>query len=257
MWRQFLESLTHDENCFVTLTYNDDCLPSDGALCPEDLSVFIRELRRFASPKRIRYFAVGEYGEEGSRPHYHLSLFGVSAFTIISRRCLSEIIAEIWGKGFTSVYEFNHLTAQYVAGYTVKKIKDVEDGRKFRVPEFARCSNRPGIGAPAMATLGRALLDTYQDWGTGDVPSVLSIGQKRIPIGRYCLSLLRKEVGFTDEYIRTVKGRISWTKSIEMQALLDHLEPNSTIKAQYLKDIEGRLNQIEAAVARQQKRSGK
>lgn len=257
MWRQYLESLTHDENCFVTLTYNDASLPSDGQLQPRDLQVFIREIRREIAPRRVRYFSVGEYGEENDRPHYHLSLFGVSAFTKCSHGYLPEVVAATWGKGFTSVYEFNHLTAQYVAGYTVKKLKDRKDGKFWAVPEFARMSNRPGIGAPAMATLGKQLLGTYQSWESGDVPNQLSIGQRKIPLGRYLLRMLRREVGFSEEYAKKVRDRLSWQKSVELQSLLQGVEEGATIKKAYTKDIEGKLIQVEERAKLLKKRSGK
>lgn len=257
MWRQFLESLCHDENCFVTLTYSDDFLPDGGRLRPEDLRVFIREIRRSIAPRRVRYFGVGEYGEENDRPHYHLSLFGVSRYSVLPCGDLPSLIDRIWGKGFTTVFEFNHLTAQYVAGYTVKKLKDRKDGKEWVVPEFARMSNRPGIGAAAMETVARQLNSTYWDWKDGDVPHQLQIGQRKIPLGRYLLSRLRKEVGFSEEYTKEVRDRASWEKSVEMQSLLNGVQDGSTIKAKYLEDIEGRLRQVEARAALMKKRSGK
>lgn len=241
MWRQYLESLCHDHSSFVTLTYADSFLPQDGALEPVALQLFLKRLRRALHPRRIRFFAVGEYGGRTRRPHYHLSLFGLSGFDpgdVLA-------VAKSWPSGFTQVAEFNHHTAQYVAGYTVKKLKDKDDGIIWKVPEFARMSNRPGIGALAMETIGKQLLDNYQGWPSGDVPSELSIGKRKIPLSRYLISMLRKNVGFTPQYIEQVKGRYSYEKSIEMQSLLVGVEDGSTIKAQFLKDIEGRLIQIE------------
>lgn len=246
MWRQFLESLCHEHNSFVTLTYRDDCLPGDGCLVPDHATVFIRELRRQLYPVRIRYFLVGEYGETTRRPHYHLSLFGVSAYQGINNKRVDAAINDAWGMGYTSVYEFNHLTAQYVSGYVVKKLKDRKDGFEPAVPEFARMSNRPGIGANAMGVVAKALLDTHSDWESGDVPRVLRIGQRSIPLGRYLLARLRREVGFSEAYIKEVRDRTSYEKSIEMQTLLNASDPTATFKASYLNDIEGKLNQVEA-----------
>ena len=36
----------------------------------------MKKLRGRLSPKRVRYFHCGEYGEKFSRPHYHVCLFG-------------------------------------------------------------------------------------------------------------------------------------------------------------------------------------
>lgn len=159
--------------------------------------------------------------------------------------------------GYTSVFEFNHLTAQYVAGYTVKKLKDRKDGKDWNYPEFARMSNRPGIGARAMVTIASQLNSVYQNWGSGDVPAQLRIGERRIPLGRYLLARLRKEVGFSDEYTKEVRDRASWEKSVEMQSLLDGVEDGSTIKKKYLENIEGRLIQVEERAKLLKKRSGK
>ena len=71
--RCVLESLYHDENLFITLTYDDDHLPADGLLYRSDVTKFIKRLRHYCS---VRYFGCGEYGTKNKRPHYHLILFG-------------------------------------------------------------------------------------------------------------------------------------------------------------------------------------
>ena len=73
--RCVLEAKMHDENCFITLTYNDENLPKDYGLCKEDLTLFFKRLRKNTGEK-IRYYAAGEYGDLYGRPHYHACLFG-------------------------------------------------------------------------------------------------------------------------------------------------------------------------------------
>lgn len=254
MWRQYLESLCHEHNSFVTLTYNRVSVPGNWQLRPDHLVSFIRELRRQLYPFRIRYFGVGEYGEQNYRPHYHLSLFGVSPYSGHNNQRIDEMVQRTWGMGYTSTNEFNHLTAQYVSGYVVKKLKDRKDGHEWIVPEFARMSNRPGIGANAMQIIAKQLDSTYTDWRDGDVPRVLHIGKRSIPLGRYLLARLRKEVGFTPEYIKTIRDRQSYEQSVQMQVLQDSAAPGSTFKASYLSDIEGKLNQVEARARLYKKR---
>lgn len=254
MWRQFLESLCHEQNSFLTLTYDTRNIPGNWQLRPDHLRDFIREIRRVCYPIRLRYFAVGEYGEESYRPHYHISLFGMSAVSRTSIGMFADAVQRVWGKGFTSVYEFNHLTAQYVAGYVVKKLTDRRDNHEWIVPEFARMSNRPGIGAKAMEALAARLNSTYTDWADGDVPHQLQIGKRTIPLGRYLLSRLRREVGFKEELIKEIRDRKSYEKSIEMQALFTDSSPDSTFKATYLNDIEGKLRNVEARAALYKKR---
>lgn len=60
---------------FVTLTYRDDFLPTEGVV-KRDVQLFIKRLRHLFDTK-IRYFVVSEYGKKRGRPHYHLLLFGI------------------------------------------------------------------------------------------------------------------------------------------------------------------------------------
>ena len=165
--RQVLESLTHTSNAFVTLTYNQENLPEDGSLVPRHLQLFFKRLRKNLDPIRVRFFSVGEYGDTSYRPHYHASLFGLGLQH-------SQVIEKSWPHGFVQVAEFNYYTAQYTCGYVVKKMTKPDDTRlNGRYPEFARMSNRPGIGADAMEVIADSVLTDaglkeYQN--VGDAP---------------------------------------------------------------------------------------
>lgn len=225
--RQELESLTHDENCFVTLTYAPEHIPRIGSLQPRDLQLFVKRLRQRAGSRRLRFFAVGEYGERGERPHYHLSVFGLSGYTLLDgspAKLAHEVIKECWPAGFTLTGDFNIKTANYVCGYITKKMTAPNSYTDGRHPEFARMSNRPGIGAAAMIILAKQALasghglDLLEE--TGDVPPALVIGRKSLPLGRYLLSILRDAVGFTPEYVQILKDRQAYKSSTEMLMLL-------------------------------------
>lgn len=249
MWRQYLESLCHDNNAFVTLTYSEDRLPANGSLEPRSLQLFIKRLRKAVLPLRIRYFAVGEYGEQTLRPHYHLSLFGLSGHQVVESfgrpKVVASLIEEIWSNGFTLLGDFNEQTAQYVSGYVVKKLGDRNDPRLIGlVPEFARMSNRPGIGAAAMTMIAQSIgaseyaMQLIEE--TGDVPRTLTIGKRKIPLGRYLLSKLRQEVGFTPEYIEKIKAAGAYDKSVEMLALFESAladAPASSPKQAFLASV--------------------
>lgn len=258
MWRQVLESFTHKENCFVTLTYDDDHLPAGGHLEPRSVQLWLKRARKELYPRRFRYFLVGEYGDVSRRPHYHLSLFGVSS---LSRNAdtgeyFERSAARTWGKGFVQVAEFNELTAQYVAGYVVKKMTHANDPRLLGLsPEFARMSRRPGLGATAMGTISKALLDAGLSWETGDIPHELRIGGKRIPLGRYLLGKLRKEVGFTDEYTKEVRDRASYERSVDMLGVFASKEGAASFREAYSTEIAQRLLDIEARSLIYSKRS--
>lgn len=133
------EASLHEKNCFVTLTYDDDHLPSDGRLRPKDLSDFWKRLRHSTS---LRYFACGEYGDNTRRPHYHALMFGVDflggAQPVTDKLYTHEVLADAWGHGMVAVAELNMSTCCYVAGYATKKIGDPDT--------FVTMSKRPGIG---------------------------------------------------------------------------------------------------------------
>lgn len=70
----------------------------------------------------------------------------------------------------------------------------VDDPRlSGRVPEFSRQSNRPGIGAGYMEAVAEKLRDIgYSD---EDVPNSLRHGNRLLPLGRYLVRRLRRELG--------------------------------------------------------------
>lgn len=271
MWRQYLESLCHDENCFITLTYDEKHLPESHSLEQDVVSRTVRRIRRAIAPVRIRYFYVGEYGDQTCRPHYHVSLFGLSGHSICEVQTgsggttgvrFADVVQECWGRGFVKVDEFNELTAQYVAGYVVKKLTNYGDPRlNGRVPEFARMSRRPGIGAEAMVTIAKTLCESgfgralIED--TGDVPRELRIGRRRIPLSRYLLQKLREAVGFTPVQIAEIKKRGSYESSVEMSALLQaslNANPLATARSVYLEEMKGRIAQVESRASIWRKR---
>lgn len=185
-----LESLKHASSCFVTLTYDDEHLPVDGSLCPKDVQLWLKRLRRSVEPARLRYFLVGEYGNRTFRPHYHLALFGLGVEP--------ELIGESWSKGNVVVGSLTMQSAGYVAGYVTKKMTKSDDPRLCgRYPEFARMSLRPGIGADAMDDVADVFFtkegcDYLSDFG--DVPMSLRHGSKEYPLGRYLRKKLREKL---------------------------------------------------------------
>lgn len=181
--RLLLERMNHSEACFVTLTYGPKSIPPDGTLVPDHMSSFLKLLRSRISPRKLRFYGCGEYGDLSERPHYHLILFGVGMME-------DQSVAACWSKGFVKVGEATPESMQYVAGYVVKKLlKRGDPNLGGRYPEFSRMSLKPGIGAFAVKHISYELTDT--DAGIqevseiGSVPNVLSHGRRKYPIGRY------------------------------------------------------------------------
>jgi hypothetical protein len=161
------EASLHEENCFITLTYDEENLPYDGSLDKKHFQDFMKRLRKKLDGRKIRYFHCGEYGEKFSRPHYHACLFGIDFHdkTLLTekggnRLYVSELLTETWGKGHCTIGELTFESAAYVARYVTKKVdgKKKSDGHYIAVleetgeitelePEYATMSRRPGLGA--------------------------------------------------------------------------------------------------------------
>jgi len=163
------EASQHENNSFITLTYNEANLPRQdgpeghpGTLAKEHYQLFMKRLRRKYS-QEIRFFHCGEYGDEKGRPHYHACLFNhdfedKKLWKIVRGNPLyvSEQLDERWGLGFCSVGALTYQSAAYVARYILKKVTgklapshyewaDPETGEIFqRLPEYATMSK--GIG---------------------------------------------------------------------------------------------------------------
>lgn len=150
MWtgRMLLESYEHPASVFVTLTYDDTHVPKDGCLRKKDLQDFIKRLRWEVSPRKIRYYGVGEYGEGFGRPHYHCIVFGMSTLE-------EESIKKAWmdsgySIGYVYVGTVESASVSYVLGYMMKRLTvDNEYTRRKlngKALEFAVMSRKPGIG---------------------------------------------------------------------------------------------------------------
>lgn len=204
--RLLLEQRVHDLSWFVTLTYTDEFLPSNGSVCPRELQLFLKRLRE-RIPERVRYYGVGEYGDVTSRPHYHLALFGLGDHGHVNpgdadvyglEPCACPT-CDAWGKGGVVFGDLTPQSAAYIVSYVTKRLTRRGDERLGgRHPEFARMSLRPGIGAPAVPVLEQALttdVGAKSLLDTGDVPSAVRHEAKLWPLGRYLRRKLREEIG--------------------------------------------------------------
>lgn len=170
MWaiRCLHEASLYDENCFGTLTYAEEYLPEHGSLDRKAMALFMKRVRKALSPKKVRVYYAGEYGDVNFRPHYHFLLFG----HMFSERVLVDAsgqfplyssgeLASLWKFGLSSVGEVSFASASYVARYVMKKVDQVGVKKKYSCdpesgelheiePEFSNMSRgrRPdgGIG---------------------------------------------------------------------------------------------------------------
>lgn len=196
MWavRCFAESKTHANNCFVTLTYDDEHYPLHGSLNYKHFQLFMKRLRKDRPP--FRFFMCGEYGEQLGRPHYHALFFGLRFDDAVKCNSLyartdvytSEDLSRVWGKGFCTIGEVTYASARYCASYALKKhnVMGDDDPHYKKVdpitgeivdllPEFARMSLKPGIG---QSYLERYWSDMYE---TGHKAIIVNGSKKLIP----------------------------------------------------------------------------
>lgn len=153
--RCYHEASMYNDNCFVTLTVNEEfreILFPGGSLNRDVITKFLHRLRskmrrgvtyldvageeRSYSSDNIRYFYCGEYGPLLGRPHFHVLLFNVDFpdkyfFKMINGKPYyrSDILESIWadpktGKsyGYSSIGEVTYESAAYVARYCFKKV---------------------------------------------------------------------------------------------------------------------------------------
>lgn len=156
----------HSRNAFLTLTYDDKHLPANYSIEVRELQLFMKRLRK-SLPQSIRFFGVGEYGDETLRPHYHALIFNYfpddqkfykkskSGYNIFT----SENLSKVWTFGNSWVGSVTYQSAAYVARYCMKKINgDLAAEHYTRqhpltgvyhtvAPEFCVQSRRPGIGS--------------------------------------------------------------------------------------------------------------
>lgn len=193
------EGQLHEENCMITLTYNEEHLPHDAGLCVSHFQDFMKRARFHLSPKKIRYFHCGEYGDENRRPHYHALIFGHDFAGPPDKRIvweqregvttwLSAELESLWGKGFCTVGALTFDSAAYVARYVMKKVGgaaaydhylsvDPVTAEVFQIkPEYITMSRRPGIAA-----------DWFKRFKSDVYPHdyVVLTGGKKVKVPRY------------------------------------------------------------------------
>jgi len=154
-----------DASSFVTLTYDDVHLPSDGYLRKDDLRKFMYRIRKEFGAG-IRFFACGEYGDILGRPHYHVLFFNLDfpdkRFYRNAKRgeplFTSPALDRCWAMGHAPFGEVTFESCAYVARYCMKlitgKYADILYGDMQR--EFCVMSRRPGIGSGYFDRYGRS-----------------------------------------------------------------------------------------------------
>lgn len=266
--RILLESMQHSENCFLTLTYNNSSLKTlSGKSCPQDetqvlppslqpadLRDFLKRLRTEIAPKRIRFYAVGEYGHETQRPHYHLALFGYPPCERGQTRkrngrnhalgCCGpcDLVQRKWGMGDIDIGVLEPKSAAYVAGYLTKKFTRPPEFYLDRYPEFSRQSNggrtrSGGIGHDALYEVASEILKYERE--DEDVVNHLMLASKQMMLGRYLTQKLSEMVGRKDENRQKQVNKLQ-EKMLPLRKAARDDNENPSLKAKVIAAGEGK-----------------
>lgn len=150
------EISTHKESCFLTLTYDDQNLPSIF-IVKHEFQKFMKRLRK-KTKLPLRYMVSHEYGSTTFRPHHHAIIFGwnpdnqklLKTTKSGERIYTSPHLQSLWTYGYSSIGTANERTAYYIASYSLKGAKhtltDPHTGELVTVSDCMDASKRPAIG---------------------------------------------------------------------------------------------------------------
>ncbi len=213
--RLVLESKLYPETTlFITLTYDEESQPlcTDpesgeilGTLRKSDVQLFVKRLRKRVSSipsysllkqRPVRYYAVGEYGTETGRPHYHLILFGLGFG-------LAEMIGNAWTDGFSLIRPADPTSMAYTLKYTVKNLTDPDNPwLRGRLPTFAIMSKHPPLGVsflPEVAKSIKRVAFDSEDNPICPLPTTVRIDGENYPLDRTLRSWLLRELEISGE----------------------------------------------------------
>lgn len=198
------EAQMHEDNTFITLTYNDEHLPPDYGLHVRVWQTFMKRLRKSIEPTKVRFFACGEYAPRNLRPHYHALIFGYQFPDLKlwsnkrdNRLYTSEALQKLWPYGFSTVGTVTHQSSGYVARYIMKKVAGEDEysrdyytrihpvtGTENQVKkEFCVQSRRPGLGS-----------SWFDKYSTDAFPSdFIIMDGKKIPVPKFYSKKLAEE----------------------------------------------------------------
>lgn len=233
------EASLYKNNCFLTLTYSPENLPSDNSLHVEDFQKFMKRLRkRFG--RNIRYFHCGEYGENFGRPHYHAIIFN---FDFKDKKLapirqhedperhlyVSKELQKLWPFGFSTIGNVTFESAAYVARYVTKKVTgkaalhhynqiDPDTGEilQERKPEYVTMSQ--GIGR-----------DWLKKWKTDVYPDdFIILRGKKLTVPKYYNT--KFEIEHPNEYKKIKANRINKSKQNAENNTRDRLDVREEIQ---------------------------
>jgi len=152
VFRMLEESKVSTSSHFVTLTYDTRFVPisKNGfmSLDKGEFPRFMKRLRKICPGHSLKYYAVGEYGTNNKRPHYHAVIFNIPDISLIN---------DAWGLGAVHIGNVTGDSIAYTMKYIDKNGRIPEHYRDDRVPEFPLMSK--GLGKNY---LSEAMIDYHK-----------------------------------------------------------------------------------------------
>ncbi len=167
------EMASYTENCFLTLTYDNENLPKHLFQRKLKFKNFMKNLRRSTNGKDMRYIVSHEFGSKTKRLHHHVLLMGHDFPNQVFQQkspkghplFTSESLSKLWKHGYHSIGTATPETAYYIASYALKSTSVEAMNESGEIQTFKDCfnsSNRPGIGLKYLEKNLTQLLDSKE-----------------------------------------------------------------------------------------------
>lgn len=169
----------HEKVCthshFVTLTYDNEHVPISPngfmTLDKTEFPRFMKRLRKLCPGIKLSYYAVGEYGTEGSRPHYHALIFNVpnpvlyeKAWMLDDKLLGNVVVGTVTGDSIA-----------YCTAYVGNSVFKPWHNRDDRLPEFSLMSKGMGLNYITDATRKYHNNDVSRNYLTKSGGSVIAL----------------------------------------------------------------------------------
>lgn len=195
---------------FITLTYNEENVPTSSngefTLRKEDLQKYFKRLRKL-NEEKLKYYAVGEYGGQFKRPHYHVILFNADIETIDKAWKLDD--EEI---GYIKIGDVTPASVAYTLKYIQSGIWRPEHELDDRNPQFAVMSK--GLGS-------NYLTDSMRKWHKRNIVDRFYLHEeqgKKVKMPRYY-----KEKLYTEHQRKMIGSQIV-AKNVDKFMLKNKIE---------------------------------
>lgn len=169
---------------FVSLDYAPDFLPWDietdkPTLNKQHLQKFIKAIRNDNPDIKFKFYAVGEYGETFSRPHYHILFMGLPNYLDFQK---------YWKLGRVDVGYAEPASIHYVAGYFLL-INDFSD---HKVKPFSLMSKNIGLSHYEQYK------SDYLRYFKNNIP--VSVGNCQMSLPKYYKDKLKEEFNLNTDF---------------------------------------------------------